>query len=59
MRLQIVKWFQVLLSNTNSFIYTELNGFKYYCLTLIVLFEHSKMFFNTNNSIHHYSFAHS
>ena len=26
--LHTVKWFQVLLSNTDSFIYTQLNGFK-------------------------------
>ena len=34
-----VKWCQVLLSNTNSFICTQFNDFKYYYLTLIILFN--------------------
>ena len=34
-----VKWFQVLLSNTNSFICTQLKGFKYCFSTLIILFN--------------------
>ena len=37
--LHTVKWLQVLQSNTNSFIRTQLNGFKYYNLTQVVLFN--------------------
>ena len=34
--LHTLKWFQVLLYNTNSFICTQINGFEYWCLTLVV-----------------------
>ena len=34
-----IKWFQVLLSNINSSICTQLNGFKYCYLTPIILFN--------------------
>ena len=39
--LHTVKWFEVLISNTNSFICSQLNGFKYCYLTLIVLSAYS------------------
>ena len=44
--LHTVHWFQVFLSNTNnfikyrSFVCTQISGFKYSNLTLIVLFQH-------------------
>ena len=38
-----VKWFPELLSNTNSFICTQLNAFKYCNLNLIILLAHSWM----------------
>ena len=41
--LDTFKWFLVLLSNTSSFIFTQLNGFKYCNQTLIVLFAHNQM----------------
>ena len=39
--LHTFKCFQILLSSTNSFICTQLNGFKYCCQTQITLFVHS------------------
>ena len=42
--LYTVKWFQVLLSNTDSFICTQLNGFKYYYITLTIQFNISHLF---------------
>ena len=36
--LHTVKWSQVLLPNTYSFVWTQLNGFKYCYLTLVILF---------------------
>ena len=41
--LHTLKWFQVLLSNTNSFICTQLNGFKYCYLTLIIQSNNSSI----------------
>ena len=47
--LHIFKWFQEFLSNTNNytkyqlFVYTELNGFKFYNPTPIVVFAHSEI----------------
>ena len=38
--LHTFKWFQLLPSNTNTFICAQLNGFKYHRLTLLVLFAH-------------------
>ena len=38
-----MKWSQALLSNNNSFIFTHLNGFKYWFLILTVLFAHIEM----------------
>ena len=58
--LHIVKWFQELLSNTNNFICTQLNGFEYCYFTLAILFNilHLRtvkyfqvLLCNTNNSI--------
>ena len=37
--LHIINWFQVFLSNSNGFICTQLNGFKYCYLTLVILFN--------------------
>ena len=39
-----VKWFQVLQSNTNSFIFTQLNGFKYSYLIQMILFNITHLF---------------
>ena len=36
-----LKWFQILPSNKNSFIGTELNGFKHCYVTLIIQFRHT------------------
>ena len=63
-----MKWFQVLQSNTNSFIQLysfvciELNGSKYWYVIPIIQFSHTVkefqvLLFNTNNSIQQYSFA--
>ena len=37
--LHTVKWFHVLLSDITSFIFPQLNGFKYCYLTLVILFN--------------------
>ena len=37
--LHIIKWFELLLSNTNSFICTHLNAFKYCYVTLTIQFN--------------------
>ena len=48
--LHTVKWFQVLICNTYnpisyySFVCTQLNGFKYWYLTLIILFHITHLF---------------
>ena len=42
--LHTVKWFQVLLSTTNSFILLQINGFKYSYQTQIILFSINHLF---------------
>ena len=48
--LHTVKWFQSLISNGNnsiyyeSFVCTQVNGFNYCCLTLIILFNITHLF---------------
>ena len=37
--LHTIQYFKVLLSNTDSFICTQLNGFKYLYLTHVILFN--------------------
>ena len=37
--LLIFKWFQEWLSNTSSFIYTQLSGFEYFYATLHIRFH--------------------
>ena len=56
-----LKWFQILLSNINSFICMQLNGFKHCYVTLTIQFrytvkESQVLLINPNNSIQHYSF---
>ena len=66
--LQIVKWLQVLLFNTNysiqhySFTCIQLNGSKYCYVIPIIQFRHTDiefpiLLFKTNYSIQHYSFV--
>ena len=54
-----LKWFQILLSNINSFICTLFNGFQHHYVTLTIQFKHTVKEFqvlliNTNNSTQHY-----
>ena len=39
-----VKWVKLLLSNTNSFICSQLNGSQYCCVILIIQFNISYLF---------------
>ena len=54
-------WFQILLTNVNSFICAQLNDFKHRYVTLTIHFKYTVkefqvLLFNTNNSVQNYSF---